>query len=73
MHMANELLSVPVAAGTLAIAAAGLGLVCRKAKQLVTSEKLALMGILGAFIFAAQMVNCAAVYHIGAAPWGNSD
>ena len=57
MHMANELLSVPVAAGTLAIAAAGLGLVCRKAKQIITSDKLALMGIMGAFVFAAQMVN----------------
>ena len=57
MHMANELLSVPVAGGTLAIAATGIGLVCRKARQFITSEKLALMGILGAFVFAAQMVN----------------
>jgi cobalt/nickel transport system permease protein len=57
MHMANELLSVPVAGATLGIAAAGLGLVCRKAKRIITSDKLALMGILGAFIFAAQMVN----------------
>ncbi len=57
MHMANELLSVPVAAGTLAIAAAGLGLVCRKLRRIITSDKLALMGVLGAFVFAAQMVN----------------
>jgi len=57
MHMANELLSVPVATGTLAIAAAGLGLVCRKARQIISSDKLALMGIMGAFVFAAQMVN----------------
>ena len=57
MHMANELLSLPVAGGTLAIAGGVLGLICRKAKQLITSEKLALMGILGAFVFAAQMVN----------------
>lgn len=57
MHMANELLSVPVAAGTFAIAAAGLGVVCRKAGSAVTSDKLPLMGIMGAFIFAAQMVN----------------
>jgi cobalt/nickel transport system permease protein len=55
--MANELLSVPVAAGTLTIAAAGLGLVCRKLRRIITSDKLALMGILGAFVFAAQMVN----------------
>ncbi len=57
MHMANELLSVPVAAGTLTVAAAALGFVCSKAKQIVTSEKFALMGVLGAFVFAAQMVN----------------
>jgi cobalt/nickel transport system permease protein len=57
MHMANELLSVPVAAGTCAIAAGGLGLICRAAKKVITSEKLALMGVLGAFVFAAQMVN----------------
>jgi cobalt/nickel transport system permease protein len=57
MHMANELLSVPVAAGAAAIAVAGLGFVCRKARQFVTADKLALMGVLGAFVFAAQMVN----------------
>jgi len=57
MHMANELLSVPVAAGTLAIAAGALGFICRKARQVIATEKLALMGILGAFVFAAQMVN----------------
>jgi cobalt/nickel transport system permease protein len=55
--MANELLSVPVAGGTLAIAAGTLGLICRKVSSIVTSEKLPLMGILGAFVFAAQMVN----------------
>ena len=57
MHMANELLSVPVAAGTIAAAAGGLGFICRKLRSIVTAEKAALMGILGAFIFAAQMVN----------------
>jgi cobalt/nickel transport system permease protein len=55
--MANELLSVPVAAGTLAIAAGGLGIICRKARQVITSDKIALMGIMGAFVFAAQMIN----------------
>ena len=57
MHMANELLSVPVATGTLVIAAGGLGIICRKARQVITSDKIALMGIMGAFIFAAQMIN----------------
>jgi cobalt/nickel transport system permease protein len=57
MHMANELLSVPVATGTLVIAAGGLGLICRKVRRVIAADKLALMGILGAFVFAAQMVN----------------
>ena len=57
MHMANELLSVPVAAGSLAIAGGLLGFICRKARAVIHTEKLALMGIMGAFIFAGQMVN----------------
>ena len=57
MHMANELLSIPVATGTLAIAAGALGFICRKVRQVVAADKLALMGILGAFVFAGQMVN----------------
>ena len=57
MHMANELLSVPVAAGTILLASGGIVAVARKAKQTLTNEKLPLMGVLGAFVFAAQMVN----------------
>jgi cobalt/nickel transport system permease protein len=57
MHMANELLSIPVATGTLAIAGGGLSFICRKVRQVIAADKLALMGILGAFVFAAQMVN----------------
>jgi cobalt/nickel transport system permease protein len=57
MHMANELISVPVAGGTIALAAGGLGWICRKVRQDIVSEKIALMGVLGAFVFAAQMVN----------------
>ena len=57
MHMANELLSVPVAGGTLAIAAGVIAIICRKAKQVIDSQNLALMGVMGAFVFAAQMVN----------------
>jgi cobalt/nickel transport system permease protein len=57
MHMANELLSVPVATGTLAIAAGSLGFICRKVRQIIAADKLALMGVLGAFVFAAQMIN----------------
>jgi cobalt/nickel transport system permease protein len=57
MHMANELLSVPVAAGTLAAAGAALAAICRAARRHITAQKVPLMGILGAFVFAAQMVN----------------
>jgi len=57
MHMANELLSVPVATGAMAVAGTGLGWICKKVRQELTSEKVALMGVLGAFVFAAQMVN----------------
>lgn len=57
MHMANELLSIPVAGGTVTIAAAAIAVICRKARDIINSEKLALMGIMGAFVFAAQMVN----------------
>lgn len=57
MHMANELLSVQVAAGTFIFSVGWLGVVCSKLKKSVTQHNYALMGILGAFIFAAQMVN----------------
>lgn len=56
MHMANELLSPTVAASTLGIASIVIGFVCRKVRQRLSSEKYALMGVLGAFVFAAQMV-----------------
>lgn len=57
MHMANELLSVPVAAGSFALGAVCVGMICRKAKETIEPEKYSLMGIMGAFVFAAQMVN----------------
>ncbi|HEG44432.1 MAG TPA: cobalamin biosynthesis protein CbiM [Phycisphaerales bacterium] len=57
MHIQNELLSPPVAAGTCALASAALAFICRKGRKLINPEDLAMMGVLGAFIFAAQMVN----------------
>lgn len=56
MHMANELLSPSFAVVSCAVAAGGLGYVCRRAKAVITSDNFAFMGILGAFVFAAQMV-----------------
>lgn len=57
MHMQNELLSPPVAGVTCIVAGAGIGYICRKAKSTLKPENLPLMGLLGAFVFAAQMVN----------------
>ncbi len=57
MHMANELLSLPVAGGTLVIAGGVLGFICKAVKKSIAPEKMILMGLLGAFIFAGQMVN----------------
>ena len=55
--MANELLSPPVAGMTIAVAGAGVAMVARRVGACLTPAKTSLMGILGAFIFAAQMVN----------------
>jgi len=57
MHMANELLSVPVAAGSFAAAGICLSYICKKAKEKIDTDQFALMGIMGAFVFAAQMIN----------------
>ncbi|HUW58591.1 MAG TPA: energy-coupling factor ABC transporter permease [Planctomycetota bacterium] len=57
MHMANELLSVPVAGVTLALGAALLVWVAWRARKTVDPEKLPLMGVMGAFVFAGQMIN----------------
>jgi len=59
MHMANELLSMPVAAATLAAAAGVLAVSGLRARRSLDLEKLPLMGVLGAFVFAAQMINFA--------------
>jgi cobalt/nickel transport system permease protein len=57
MHMANELLSVPVAAATLALAAVAVAIAAGWAKRAMADERLPLMGVMGAFVFAAQMIN----------------
>ncbi len=57
MHMQNELLSMPIAVSGFAISGSWLGYICHKSKEAIYAEKLPLMGILGAFVFAAQMIN----------------
>ncbi len=57
MHMADALLS-PAVGGTLWAATAGTIAFCaRKVKNDLDDRKIPLMGVLGAFIFAAQMIN----------------
>ncbi len=57
MHMANELLSVPVAGVTLAFVAVVVAIAARCARRAAADERLPLMGVMGAFVFAAQMIN----------------
>ncbi|MCE5279731.1 MAG: energy-coupling factor ABC transporter permease [Planctomycetaceae bacterium] len=56
MHMADGLLSKEVAFVTLLLAGAALALASRKGRSLA-AEKMPVMGVMGAFVFAAQMIN----------------
>ena len=57
MHMADALIS-PAVGGTLWIVSGGMLVFCaRKVKQLAQDNLVPLMGMLGAFVFAAQMIN----------------
>jgi cobalt/nickel transport system permease protein len=57
MHMADALLS-PAVGGTMGAATAGLIAYCsHKVRTELDTYKVPLMGVLGAFIFAAQMIN----------------
>jgi cobalt/nickel transport system permease protein len=57
MHMANELLSVPVAGVTLAAVAVVVAIAAQWARRATGDDRLPLMGVMGAFVFAAQMIN----------------
>ena len=57
MHMANELLDLPMAVITLVIAAVAIAMAARRAQKTLDAERLPLMGVMGAFVFAAQMIN----------------
>jgi cobalt/nickel transport system permease protein len=57
MHMADALLS-PAVGGTMwAVSAATISYCCRKVRREMDDRKIPLMGVLGAFIFSAQMIN----------------
>ena len=57
MHMANELLNLPVAIVTLVLGAAAIWLAAAIARRRMDPQRLPLMGVIGAFVFAAQMIN----------------
>jgi len=57
MHMADALLSPAAGAAVWAGSLAALGYSSRKLKKNLDGKTIPLMGVLGAFIFAAQMIN----------------
>lgn len=57
MHMSDALLSAPVAIAADVVAAGLLALSASRLKKEKKENLVALMGVMGAFIFAAQMVN----------------
>lgn len=57
MHIPDGILSAPVLAGFGAASAAGIAISARRAESLTEARRIPLLGVLGAFVFAAQMVN----------------
>lgn len=57
MHMADALVSPPVAAAAAVASAVLIGVATTKIKRRNDNSLLPLMGVMGAFVFAAQMIN----------------
>lgn len=57
MHMADALVSTPVSITAGVVAATFLMISSRKVSRITRSDILPLMGVMGAFVFAAQMIN----------------
>lgn len=57
MHMANELLSPPMALATLLVAALVVARAAAIVRRTAGDDRLPLMGVIGAFVFASQMIN----------------
>jgi len=57
MHIPDNFLSTPVWATLDAIALPAVAIVSRKAQQATDTNRLPLLGVMGAFVFAAQMIN----------------
>lgn len=59
MHMADALISPAVGGSMWAVAAGTVAYCSRRVRQELDDRKVPLMGVLGAFVFAAQMINFA--------------
>src|SRR5258708_21704305 len=57
MHIPDNLLSTPVWATLDIVSAAGFGIIARHAGRRVEDSRIPLLGVMGAFVFAAQMIN----------------
>ena len=57
MHMADALISPAVGGTFWAVSAGMIGYCCKKVKSELSDYKVPLMGVAGAFVFAAQMIN----------------
>lgn len=57
MHIPDGLLSLPTLAVTGAASVGGIGTAVKKTKEQLDDHKIPLLGVMGAFIFAAQMIN----------------
>jgi cobalt/nickel transport system permease protein len=57
MHIPDNFLSTPVWAALDVVAAPAVALVSRRARCATDTSRLPLLGVMGAFVFAAQMVN----------------
>jgi cobalt/nickel transport system permease protein len=57
VHIPDGLLSPAIWAGAYAVSAAAIGIAARQAQRSAQESHLPLLGVMGAFVFAAQMVN----------------
>jgi cobalt/nickel transport system permease protein len=57
MHLPDGFLDLPTAAATAGAAAIGVGAALRRARRVLPAERVPLLGLGAAFVFAAQMLN----------------
>ena len=57
MHLPDGFLSTPIWAGMAAVSAPSVGYLARRAQAGLEESRVPLLGVMGAFVFAAQMIN----------------